>query len=65
MTETEFCEALTEALMEYEDEIGFDGGASLASTASFAEAGLLTMDEGLVVTMADGSESQLTVRRSR
>jgi hypothetical protein len=34
-------------------------------TRSFAEAGVLTTNDGLVVTLSDGSEFQLTVVRSR
>lgn len=33
--------------------------------ASFAEAGLLMADEGLVVRFPDGAEFQLTIVRSR
>ena len=36
-----------------------------ASVRSFRDAGLLTLDEGLVITTADGSEFQLTIVRSR
>jgi hypothetical protein len=32
-------------------------------TRTFAEAGLLTNDEGLVIRLADGSEFQVTVKR--
>ncbi len=32
---------------------------------SFAEAGVLTCNKGLVITLADGSEYQLTIVRSR
>jgi len=34
-------------------------------TSSFSDAGLLTMDTGVVVRLADGAEFQLTVKRSR
>ena len=32
---------------------------------SFAKAGVLTWNKGLVITLADGSEYQLTIVRSR
>lgn len=35
-----------------------------AITRTFAEAGVLTMDSGLTVRLADGSEYQVTVVRS-
>ena len=39
-----------------------DGGLRITS---FAEAGLLTADEGLVLRFRDGAEFQLTIVRSR
>jgi len=39
-----------------------DGGLRITS---FAEAGLLTADEGLVLRFPDGAEFQLTIVRSR
>ena len=35
------------------------------AVATFADAGVLTMNHGLVVTMDDGTEFQITVVRSR
>jgi hypothetical protein len=39
-----------------------DGGLRITS---FAEAGLFTADEGLVLRFSDGAEFQLTIVRSR
>jgi len=36
-----------------------------SKTSSFAQAGLLTHDEGVVVKMGDGSEFQITVVQSK
>lgn len=45
-------------LLDFEDLEG-------ASTRTFEEAGVLTLDAGLLLRLADGSEYQLTVVRSR
>ena len=37
----------------------------VARTSSFDSVGLLTMNKGVVLTLGDGSEYQLTVVRSR
>lgn len=37
----------------------------VANVSTFEEAGVLTMNAGLVVRMDDGSEFQLTIVRSR
>jgi hypothetical protein len=37
----------------------------IANVTTFEEAGVLTMNAGLVVTLDDGSEYQITVVRSR
>ena len=42
-------------------ELALDG----ANVGTFAEAGVMTMNEGLVITLADGSEFQVTVVQSR
>jgi len=34
-------------------------------TSTFEERGLLTSDEGIVLSLADGSEFQITIVRSR
>jgi len=42
-----------------------DGIEEVSAVETFAEAGLLTNDAGLVLHMADGSEWQVTIVRSR
>lgn len=54
MNEFEFAEELTEALED------FDG----VEIRTFAREGLMTANAGLVVTLADGSEFQVTIVRS-
>lgn len=49
---------LHDALDSYSDD------PNIASVQSFADAGVLTNDAGLVVRMADGSEFQLTIVQS-
>jgi hypothetical protein len=65
MTEDEFAAAVAEALQA--DLLGVGDGEQFAvmSTTSFAEAGVLTGNFGLVVKLDDGSEFQVTVVRSR
>jgi len=55
MTEQEFAAELTEALEDYDD----------TTVRSFAQHGLMTDNTGLVITLADGSEFQVTIVRSR
>lgn len=50
-----------ETVVEDEDE----GDIYLDDILSFDEAGILTMDQGLVLRFSDGSEYQVTVKRSR
>ncbi len=56
---------MTEALvaMVFGDEPETD--VAFAEVQSFAEAGVLTNNEGFVVRMEDGSEFQVTVVQSR
>ena len=42
-----------------------DEDAVVAEVATYGDAGILTMNRGLVVRMVDGSEFQLTIVRSR
>lgn len=56
MTESEMREVLEDALYESHDDV--------QRTVPFAEVGLLTGNEGLVVRCADGSEFQVTVVKS-
>ena len=58
MTEDEFVTELEELF--HSDDALFGE----VRTSTFRDSGLLTMDQGLVVRLSDGSEFQLTVRRS-
>ena len=60
MTEQEVRELLEDSLCGYAD-IRF----RYHSYHSFAEAGILTSNEGLVITMVDGSQFQLTIVKSK
>ena len=47
-------------------ENGFDAGdVDVIDVVTFETAGLITRDTGLVLRMSDGTEFQLTVKRSR
>lgn len=59
-TESEFVETLTEALATLDED-----GDTFDRVDTFESAGLLSGNEGLVVRLADGSEFQITVVRSR
>ncbi len=37
----------------------------LRNCVTFTDAGLMTLDDGLVLRMEDGSEFQITIRQSR
>ena len=50
-------DAMTEALDELNDEI--------VEILSFEDAGVMTMNKGLVVRTADGAEFQVTIVQSR
>lgn len=75
MTEQEFQEMLQSMIEDMTDLVnssdaehnGFYGYESLESsrTATFREHGLLTNNSGLVVKLADGSEFQITIVRSK
>lgn len=52
-------ELLTELLLDEEDGIG------VRNVESFHDAGLMTSNEGLVLTMEDGREFQLQILQSR
>jgi hypothetical protein len=60
MSESEFREMIAELLLD--DDAG---DQSVRSAESFTDAGVMTTNEGLVVTTADGAEFQLTIVRSR
>ena len=73
MDEHELQDALKTLLEEVsfmEDEDREDAGlgedlADVECVRTFEEEGVLTSDAGLVITMADGSQYQLTLVRSR
>lgn len=56
MTEHEMGTKLQDLLLDNEE-----GDAGLIEVATFEEAGLMTANKGLVVTMADGSEFQVQI----
>lgn len=60
MNEQEFAEYLDEALAWASEEDGM-----IIGTGSFESVGMMTMNEGLVVRMKDGSEFQITVVKSK
>jgi hypothetical protein len=64
LTEGECREWLSRLLMEAQEE-AFEGTERIARIVSFEEAGLLTATEGLVIRLTDGSEFQVSIRRSR
>ena len=47
------------------DDLEVEPPYYIASVRTFEEAGVLSEDRGLVVTMADGSEFRITIVRSR
>jgi len=61
-------ETMTDQLWELL-EGGIGGGEELTEEIrgirSFSDAGLLTMDQGLVLMMEDGTECQLTIKQSK
>ena len=66
MTAQALAEAIEDLLRSLaEDDDGDAEELQGATLASFARAGLLTTDAGVVVTLADGAEFQITVRQSR
>lgn len=60
-TERELREIVADGLCEY---LGASGDVS-SRMDSFAEAGLFTNNEGLVIRFSSGAEFQLTIVRSR
>jgi hypothetical protein len=60
LTATEFRRLMQEAIAE-----SIDFQAEQASTRSFEEEGVLTMNEGLTVRLPTGAEFQITIVRSR
>jgi len=60
MTETEFCEALREAVQSTDEPLG----EHVSNISTFKEYGVLTRNEGLVVKLSDGSEFHVTIVRA-
>ena len=60
MSELEFAEYLNEALTWVSNEDGM-----IDECVTFRDVGMMTMNEGLVVRMKDGSEFQLKIVRSK
>lgn len=66
MTDQELQQALQDQLLYPNDEAGFaDYDAELVDASTFAEAGVMTRNAGLVLRFADGSEFQVTLVQSR
>jgi hypothetical protein len=63
MSEQEFEDALRDVIEErfYEDDDAQGAQRFRAFVTTFEEAGVLTRNRGLVVTLADGSSFQLTI----
>lgn len=62
MNETEFCCHLEQALFDSDD---LNETTVVSSCNSFVAAGLLTMNQGLVIKLDSGEEFQVTVVRSK
>lgn len=62
MGEVEVCEALRDLIEMEGKEYGLGDGIR---SRSFSEAGVMTSNIGMVIRLADGSEYQITVIRSR
>lgn len=72
MSESEFTEALQDVLgnvacldSEEAENLGFPADFLCAENPTFAQAGLLTGNHGLVMQLRDGSEFQITIVRSK
>jgi hypothetical protein len=64
--EEDMARAIEDALFEADDNAaGEDGERVIRRVSSFADAGVLTADTGLVVRLHDGSEYQITIVRSK
>lgn len=61
-----FEEALLNALRDQNVAADhFEGPKNIARVATFEQRGVLTRNNGLVVTLADGSEYQVTIVQSK
>ena len=66
MDAKQFAASLRVLIDEEADEVSEDfNNQTVKSVRTYPEVGMLTNDAGLVVTMKDGSEFQLTVVQSR
>ena len=66
-TEDDMAQAIEDALRAADERAQDEDGdeETIRSIVTFADAGVLTSNSGLVVRLADGSEYQITVVRSR
>jgi len=66
-TEDDMAQAIEDALRAADERAQDEDGdeETIRSIVTFADAGVLTSNSGLVVRMVDGSEYQITVVRSR
>ena len=62
MSEQQLEETLSEVIWFANDE---EGIIDIEGIDSFDQAGILTMNKGLVLNMEDGSQFQLTIVKSR
>lgn len=63
--EREIRDTIMEALMNSDEYCIGEQPEDDIRIRTFEDAGLLTLDEGFTITMADGSEFQVTIKRSR
>lgn len=64
MNENDLAEALAEALHLASDDEALNDFGGLEAADTFAEAGLMTNNEGLVLRFGNGAEFQLTIVQS-
>jgi hypothetical protein len=64
MNAPHLAELIRELLRSY-DDCGLEPALGCAGVESFVEAGVLTNNDGIVVTLGDGSEYEVTVVQSR
>ena len=65
MNEEDFEQLLLEVFGELSDNDNFRDELENNRTRTFEDAGLLTMDKGVVVTLHNGKQFQLTIKQSR
>ena len=64
MSENKFTGTLRDVLLLLAED-GWDEDTGIRRIETYAEAGILTNNTGLVVELSDGSEFQVTIVRSR